>query len=322
MNDQWQRVLTLDRWLRERRKVVAREAARELGVDERTIRRDLKEVLAGQCKLPIRYDRQQRVWSYEGTPAPLPATLISESDRFALLLSLQSVEQYRGTPIYEKLRQIYARLLDLMPPETRTSFESLAKKIRFEGPPVPSVSEATWNTLVNALDDSTTLKLVYRTGRSGEVKERKLDPYALVVRHREWYLVGWDHLRKAVRTFLLPRIQSAEDTEDRFHVKDGFDLDTYLATAVDGHQSTGPIHRVKLRFAKEAAAVAEDYIWNATQKVTRDAEGRVVVEFETGALYAVERQVLGWAGKVEAVKPPELRKQIHRKANLLTHDHR
>ena len=102
MNDQWQRILTLDRWLRERRKVVAKEAARELGVDERTIRRDLKEVLAGQCKLPIQYDRQQRVWSYEGTPAPLPATLISESDRFALPLSLQSVEQYRGTPILRK----------------------------------------------------------------------------------------------------------------------------------------------------------------------------------------------------------------------------
>ena len=70
--------------------------------------------------------------------------MVSDTDRFALLLSLQSIEQYRGTPIYDRLRQVYRRLLDLMPPETRTSFEELSKKIRFEGPPVPPVAESIW----------------------------------------------------------------------------------------------------------------------------------------------------------------------------------
>ncbi len=54
------RILALDRWLRDGRRVVAVEAAREFGVDERTIRRDLKEVLAGKHGLPVRYDRGQR----------------------------------------------------------------------------------------------------------------------------------------------------------------------------------------------------------------------------------------------------------------------
>jgi hypothetical protein len=72
-------------------------------------------------------------------------------------------------------------------------------------------------------------------------------------------------------------------------VKDGFDPDRYLETAVDGDQGAASVHRVKLRFAKEAVTTAEDYIWNATQKVTKVRQGRVVVEFETGALYAVER---------------------------------
>ena len=81
MKDQWQRIMTLDRWLRERR---------------------------------------QRFWYYDGAPAPLAATVVSESDRFALLLSLQSIDQYRGTPIYEKLQQIYRRLLDLIPAEQRS----------------------------------------------------------------------------------------------------------------------------------------------------------------------------------------------------------
>ena len=88
-----------------------------------------------------------------------------------------------------------------------------------------------------------------------------------------------------------------------------------------GHQSISPIHRVKLRFAKGAASLGEDYIWNATQTVTKDREGRVVVEFDTGALYAVERQVLAWGGKVAVLAPIELKGQIHACAAKLMRAH-
>ena len=117
--------------------------------------------------------------------------------------------------------------------------------------------------------------------------------------------------------FSRAEIQSTEQTDDEFRIRDGFDLDQYLATAIDGHQSTGPVYRVKLRFAKEAAAIGQEYVWNATQKVSRDRQGRVIVEFETGALYAVERQVLGWGGKVEALEPAVLLDQMREKANAL-----
>ncbi|HET6247023.1 MAG TPA: hypothetical protein VFE47_04930 [Tepidisphaeraceae bacterium] len=144
-----QRRLTLDRRLRAKRRVCAKVAADALGVDERTIRRDLKEVLRGEWHLPVEYDRHKREWFYSESAAPLPATVISDSDRFALLLSLQAAEQYRGTPLYERLQNVYRRLLDLMPAESRTSFEALSKKIRFEGPPVLPVSELIWNTLIS-----------------------------------------------------------------------------------------------------------------------------------------------------------------------------
>lgn len=307
----------LDRWLRSGRRVVAKEAARELGVDERTIRRDLKQVLADQYRLPVRYDRGQRVWYYEGEAATLPGTLVSTADRLALLIGLHAAEQFRGTPIQAQLADMYRRLLELLPPETRTGYQAMAKKIRFEGPPLDPVPRGVWDTLLNALEEPTVLKMVYQTGHSGVIGERCLDPYGLIARHREWYVVGWDHKRKAVRTFLLSRIRSINDTGEPFEMREGFDLDVYLSTAVDSHQSTGPVHRVKLRFAADAAALGEEYRSNGTQKVSLDALGRVVVEFETGALYAVERDVLAWGGRVEALEPRELRESVSERAELL-----
>jgi proteasome accessory factor B len=321
MNTQMRRILTLDRWLRQGRRVVAKQAAQELGVDERTIRRDLKQAMAREWKLPVRYDRSQRVWYYSGETAPLPGTIVSATDRLALLLSLRSVEQYRGTPLYRQLKELYARLLELLMPEARTNYKTLAKKIRFEGPPMPPISDQVWETLLNALESEETVRMTYKTGHSGEVRTRNVDPYGLVARHREWFLVGWDHYRRGVRTFFLPRIQAAQDTDKTFRVRDGFDLDAYLATAVDSHQSTGPVHHVKLRFAADATALGEEYVSNATQKVSRDEEGRVIVEFEAGALYALERDVLAWGGKVEALEPRELREQVRADARRLMRRH-
>lgn len=308
MNVRMKRVLTLDRWLRQGRRVVAKDAAQELGVDERTIRRDLKEIMEGQWKLPIKYDRSQRVWFYDGDATALPATIISSADRLALLLSLQSVEQYRGTPIHGQLKALYARLLELLMPETRTSYETLAAKIRFEGPPLSLIAGDVWNALLNSLETNETVIITYKTGRSGETRKRSVDPYGLVCRHREWHLIGWDHYRRGVRTFFLPRIAAIEYTEKTFRLRGGFVLDDYLSTAVDSHQSTGPIHHVVLRWNKESAHLGGEFVWNSTQKVSKDSEGRVTVEFDTGALYAVERQVLGWGGIVEVLEPGELRR--------------
>ncbi len=247
--------------------------------------------------------------------------MVSTADRLALFIGLHAAEQFRGTPIHAQLADMYRRLLDLLPPETRTGYKTMAKKIRFEGPPAEPASRGIWDTLLNALEEPTALKMVYHTGHNGVIGERCLDPYGLIARHREWYVVGWDHKRKAVRTFLLSRIRSIDDTGEPFEVRDGFDLDEYLSTAVDSHQSTGPVHRVKLRFSADATALGEEYRSNLTQKVSRDSQGRIIVEFETGALYAVERDVLAWGGRVEVLEPRELREAVTASAAALLELH-
>ena len=311
MRDRQQRIFELDRRLRAGRPVVARSVAAELGVDEKTIRRDLTEVLRDQYRLPVAFDRRTRQWSYAGHAAPLPATLVSTADRLALLLSLQASEQFRGTPVHGALTALHARLLATLPPESATAYAALAARVRFEGPPVPPLATAVWQTVLSAVEAGTTVSFVYQTGRDGQVRRRSVDPYGLIVRHREWYLVGHDHFRGQVRTFYLPRMSEVADTDEPFKVRGGWSLDGYLSTAVDGQQATGPVYHVVVRFDAEVAHLGEEYVWNATQRVSpRDGQGRVVVEFDTGALYAVERQVLGWGGRVELLEPLAARDAI------------
>ena len=268
-------------------------------------------------RLPVKFDKTEGYWFYDGPAAELPAILISAGDRLAMLLSLQAAEQFRGIPVHDNLKALHVRLLETLSPESRTNYAALAARIRSEGPPVPLMPRGVWDTVLNALDAQTTLSFEYRTGHNGQIHRREVDPYGLIIRHRDWFLVGHDHCRDSIRTFFLPRMREVEDTDRTFFVRGGFTMDAYLATAVDGQQSTGPVARVVLRFEAEAAHLGEEYVWNQTQQISQDEAGRVVVSFETGALYEVERQVLAWGGRVKVLEPDVLREAVIRAARSI-----
>jgi len=313
VNNQEKRILRLDAMLRDHEHLVANVVCSRLGVDERTIRRDLMQLR--KLGAPLRYERSRRMWYYEpGRPLPhlqkLPGFLATTTDRFALLLSLAAIEEFRGTSIHARLQGMYQRMLEALPPENATRYSKVIKKIRFAGPPVPPIKPDIWTMLINALEEPETLRMEYITGRTGKCKQREIDPYLVIVRHRDWFIVAHDHESGEVRTFLLRRIVSLEGTEKPFKVARGFSADAYLATSFDGDQSTGPIHHVKLRFLPEAAQYGREFVSNATQAITEQPDGSVIVEFDTGALYAVQREVLGWGGLVQVIAPAELQQLV------------
>ena len=48
----------------------------------------------------------------------------------------------------------------------------------------------------------------YQSSSAQTVSQRRVDPYALVHRSGWWYLVAFCHLRRALRTFRVDRIQA------------------------------------------------------------------------------------------------------------------
>ena len=59
-----------------------------------------------------------------------------------------------------------------------------------------------------------------RYDKFGAVTERDVDPYGLAFRGGTWRVVGYCHLRKAQRVFLVDRI---EPSQPDFQIPDGFD---------------------------------------------------------------------------------------------------
>lgn len=83
--------------------------------------------------------------------------------------------------------------------------------------------------IYEGIDRHKTLFTRYHTFWSDRIKERAIDPYGLVYQAGRWSLIGWCHLRKDIRTFLVERFHEVRLNPKRpskadYEIPPAFDL--------------------------------------------------------------------------------------------------
>jgi proteasome accessory factor C len=179
-----------------------------------------------------------------------------------------------------------------------------------------------------AISRRKTIEFTYYTMERGEEEKRKVDPYHLVFRGGQFYLIGLSHEREAVRVFRLSRIQGkvgyASKAEHDFSPPEDFDRRDYGSRAdwqLGETQDTAKI------FVRERIAwlIERDYgdygtLRNAVKADNAPGKGRV---FETS--YASGREliawVLRWRQNAEVLAPADLREEAEGRVALLRNRH-
>jgi len=150
----------------------------------------------------------------------------------------------------------------------------------------------------------------YAITRDAET-ERTVDPYGLQLVAGEWYLIGWCHLRRALRTFRLSRIRSAVKYHTRrphdFPPPQEFDLDAYRDRPA--WRLSAPRGAARIRVSPAMAWWVEAH-WSHCGTVEPEADGSIVYTTP----YADPRPLLGWilglADEAELLEPADLRARL------------
>src|SRR5688500_4935043 len=130
-----------------------------------------------------------------------------------------------------------------------------------------------------------------------EVSDRKVDPYHLVFRDSQFYLIGYAHERDAVRVFRLSRIQGkvsyASKAEHDFNPPGSFDRRDYASRADWQMGSKAGRARIFLRDRIDWL-VERDYGDYGEIEPARngDAKGAKGSVYETD--FASSRQLVAW----------------------------
>ena len=305
---QWQ---LIQRLARSRGGVGLDELADDLGCVRRTIYRVLDALMYAGFPV-VSEKRDGHVYyrfldSFQLGDVPFTADEI-----LALAFGEDLLRSLEGTVFHESIRSALAKIRAGLSPELTAYLERLGESFRVLPGPHKRYVEAkeTIQTLNDAVLGRRTVRMRYRTGRTGTESERELDPYRIWYRAGGLYVIGHDHQSEELRTFAVDRILEIEATDARFEVRDDFDFDAYTASSFG--VIAEPATRVRIRFEPRWATYVEEHSWHPSQKLEPLPDGRLELGMEVGGTAELRSWVLSFGEGAEVLEPEALREEVRR----------
>jgi predicted DNA-binding transcriptional regulator YafY len=207
---------------RRRRATRAADIARHLGISERTVYRDIRDlVLAGT---PI--DGEAGV-GYRLRPGyDLPPLMFDREEIQALVLGARLVRQFGDPALARASDAILTKVASILP----NDLAPLLEDTRLFVPAVVSANESAGalGLARGALIERRKLRLRYADAK-GAGSERTVRPLGIFFWGRTWTLAAWCELRTDFRNFRLDRVTDASALDEKFADEPGRTLRDMLA---------------------------------------------------------------------------------------------
>lgn len=208
--------------LRRKKFARARELAQKLEVSERTIYRDVQDLMAGG--VPI--EGEAGVGYILRSGYDLPPLMFDEHEIEALVLGARIVESWADAKLAEAAGNAIAKVESVIPERLRRHMAEtalLAPADHFMEPMAIDPSE-----LRQAIRRRLKVHLEYRDGQDQRT-HRTVRPLALAFYGPVWLLASWCELRTDFRSFRLDRISRLRILPEPFQPEPGRTIQDFIA---------------------------------------------------------------------------------------------
>lgn len=281
------------------------ELAERLGVEGRTVRRDIERLR--ELGYPV-----EATMGAEGgyrlvAGSAMPPLLLDDEEAVAIAVGLRMASGHAVTGIDEASVRALAKLERVLPSRLRRRVRvvsgATAPLPLNDG---PRVDPESLTVLATAIANRERLRFGY-LANDGKATKRLVEPHHLVSSGRRWYLLAFDSDRDDWRVFRVDRIEKPQAIGARFNKRDlpAKDPAAYVTTKL---HTSRPTHRAVVTVHAPADEVAR--IWGAASEVTAvdDRTCRVVSPADTLEWLAFRLTSLG--REFEVHEPPELAEHL------------
>lgn len=225
--------------------------AAELGIDIRTVRRDIDKLR--DLGYPV--EAARGVAGYRlGAGTELPPLLLDDDEAVAVAIGLRTAAGGTISGIEDSSLRALTKLEQMLPSRLRHRVRTLLAATVSVGAGGPTVDPDVLTAIAGAIRDKHRLRFDYRS-HDGTTTVRLTEPHRLAHTGRRWYLVAWDVDRVDWRTFRVDRLQPRTPTGPRFTPREAPDID--LAGYVSSNVSVAPYRytaRVTIGVPADSAA--------------------------------------------------------------------
>jgi predicted DNA-binding transcriptional regulator YafY len=309
--NQFDRIVRLHRLLAGRKTARPTEDLLEhLGCSRATLNRCLaylRDVLGA----PLRYDREQGGYRYEGADRyELPGLWFSSEELAALLVLDELLERQPLGLLAQTLAPFRARL-EALARRTGVGLPGWRSRLRLLRMAARPAGEH-FGLVAEALARRKRLRIDYHARHDDRMAPRTVSPQRLVLYRDNWYLDAFCHRRADLRIFALDRIVAAEILDQAAEELAEDRLDRTLATSY-GIFAGEPTATAELCFSPHAARWVAAETWHPQQEDRREEDGSLLRRLPYHRSEELIMDLLRHGPEVEVLAPAELREALVRR---------
>ena len=303
------RLLTALELLQARPGMTAAQLAERLEVNGRSARRYIA-MLQG-WGIPIEATRG-RYGGYRLRPGyKLPPLMLTDDEALAVTLGLLAARRLGLEDAAPAVEGALAKVERVLPLPVRERVQALRATVALDAAPAEQAPAEWLLRFSSAAHLGRRVAITYRS-HAGEETDRQIDPYGLVQYESRWYVVGYCHLRRAIRVFRLDRVLRATPVDQIFSRPQGFDCLAYAVQAFAAIPERWLVEAL-LRTTPAAARAAVP----ATFATLEETENGVLLRAYDADLDHTARFLVGLGCPFQVLDPPELRDALARLAAVI-----
>ncbi|MDW3096755.1 MAG: YafY family protein [Alphaproteobacteria bacterium] len=224
------RLFQIVQHLRGGRLTTARQLSERLEVSERTIYRDIADLIG--AGVPI--DGEAGIGYLMREGFDLPPMMFSKDEVVALVAGARLISAWGGADMAKAAQEALVKIETVLPPSARDHGRQVQIHA-FAPPQINDDYRKRLDDLERAVESKTRLSFDYEDA-AGDATNRTVRPLGLWYWGRVWTLVGWCELRNDFRMFRLDRI-SAMKPDGKFTHEPGKSLtDFYRQMELEGRE--------------------------------------------------------------------------------------
>jgi predicted DNA-binding transcriptional regulator YafY len=287
------------------------EMATDLGVTEKTIRRDLKAF--SNVGFPIVEtvgDHGRKTWRVKAA-GDQPEMSFALDEALALYLGRRFLEPLAGTYLWEAAQNAFKKIRACLGKAALAYLDKMAGNLHHKAVGIGDYSTKAdlIDQLMQAIEEHKATHIVYRSLRATEPVTYEIHPYGLTYHHGSLYLVALSCEPNELRHFKVDRIGDVAVSDFPFHMPDGFELDDHFAKSFGVFHGDGEV-QVRIKFLPRVVRFVSESKWHDSQRLTPQKDGSLLAEFELSSTEEIKRWIMSFGRNAIVLEPAQLRDEI------------
>jgi predicted DNA-binding transcriptional regulator YafY len=278
--------------------------ANRFEMSTKTAQRDI-EFMRDRLNCPLLYDKSEKGYYYSDDTFSLPAVYLSPGELSSLLIARKLLKDISDGTVASELSSAVDKITRVIEKHTADagSIDDILSFQIIEYTPTP---EGIFKTVLEACLKRKSLVFTYISPAYDKKRERTVNPYHLLNYMGTWHLLGYCHMRKDLRDFVLSRMSEVKMTEQSFTLPKSFDVAGYMQSGF-GIYKGDALKEVTLRFSPLKTKWVKSQIWHKDQKQKILKDGSLELSFPVASFREIMMEILKHGADVEVIKPKALR---------------